>query len=75
MQHDLDMANNLSKRRFQEGTSTETALRKIMQNLAKKRYVLVTFLDIEGAFDNVSLKAIPDAINSLPSTNLPLDGL
>ena len=28
------------------------------------RYVLGTFLDIEGAFDNVSFKAISDAINS-----------
>ena len=31
-----------------------------------KGYVLDTFLDIEGASDNVSFKAISDAINSSP---------
>ena len=31
-----------------------------------KEYVLGTFLDIEGAFYNVSFKAISDAINSSP---------
>ena len=31
--------------------------------IAKKGYVLGTFLDIEGAFDNVSFKAISEAID------------
>ena len=55
---------------FKRGTSTETALHKIAhtieRRIAKKGYVLGTFLDIEGAFDNVSFKAISDAINSSP---------
>ena len=36
------------------------------QNIQLKGYVLGTFLDIEGAFDNVSFKAISDATNSSP---------
>ena len=37
-----------------------------LSRIAKKGYVLGTFLDIEGAFNNVSFKAISDAINSSP---------
>ena len=72
MQHDHNMADSLSKKQFgfKRGTSTETALHKIAhtieRRIAKKGYVLGTFLDIEGAFDNVSFKAISDAINSSP---------
>ena len=72
MQHDHKMADNLSKKQFgfKRGTSTETALHKIAhtieRRIAKKGYVLGTFLDIEGAFDNVSFKAISDAMNSSP---------
>ena len=72
MQHDHNMADSLSKMQFglKRGTSTETALHKIAhtieRRIAKKGYVLGTFLDIEGAFDNVSFKAISDAINSSP---------
>ena len=66
------MTDSLSKKQFgfKRGTSTETALHKIAhtieRRIAKKGYVLGTFLDIEGAFDNVSFKAISDAINSSP---------
>ena len=72
MQHDHNMADSLSKKQFgfKRGTSTETALHKIAhtieRRITKKGYVLGTFLDIEGAFDNVSFKAISDAINSSP---------
>ena len=72
MQHDHNMTDSLSKKQFgfKRGTSTETALHKIAhtieRRIAKKGYVLGTFLDIEGAFDNVSFKAISDAINSSP---------
>ena len=72
MQHDHNMTDCLSKKQFgfKRGTSTETALHKIVhtieRRIAKKGYVLGTFLDIEGAFDNVSFKAISDAINSSP---------
>ena len=72
MQHDHNMTDSLSKKQFgfKRGTSTETALHKIAhtieRRIAKKGYVLGTFLDIGGAFDNVSFKAISDAINSSP---------
>ena len=72
MQHDHNMTDSLSKKQFgfKRGTSTETVLHKIAhtieRRIAKKGYVLGTFLDIEGAFDNVSFKAISDAINSSP---------
>ena len=61
MQHDLGMKDSLSKKPFgfKKGTSTETALYKVI-------YVLGTFLDIEGAFDNVSFKAISGAIEQSP---------
>ena len=64
---------SLSKKQFgfKRGTSTETALHKIAhtieRRIAMKGYILGTFLDIEGAFDNVSFKAISDAINSSPA--------
>ena len=62
------MADSLSKKQFCFKRSTETALHKIAhtieRRIAKKGYVLGTFLDIEGAFYNVSFKAISDAINS-----------
>ena len=55
---------------LKRGTSTETALHKIAhtieRRITKKGYVLGTFLDIEGAFNNVSFKALSDAINSSP---------
>ena len=72
MQHDLGMEDSLSKKQFgfKRGTSTETALHKVIhkieKRIAKKGYVLGTFLDVEGAFDNVSFKAISEAINQSP---------
>ena len=72
MQHDLGMEYSLSKKQFsfKKGTSTETALHKVIhkieKRIAKKGYVLGTFLDIEGAFDNVSFKAISEAIDQSP---------
>ena len=59
MQHDLNMTDLSSKRQFgfKKGVSTETALHKIVhkieKRIAQKGYALGTFLDIEGAFDNV----------------------
>ena len=65
MQHDLGMEDSLSKKQFgfKKGTSTETALHKVIHKIEKRiakkgYYVLGTFLDREGAFDNVSFKAI-----------------
>ena len=74
MQHDLGMEDSLSKKQygFKKGTSTETALHKVIhkieKRIAKKGYVLGTFLDIEGAFDNVSLKPSRKLSTNLLST-------
>ena len=70
MQHDLNIATDLNKRQFgfRKGCSTEAALHKVAhkieKRIAKKGFVLGVFLDIEGAFDNVSFKAISDAIRA-----------
>ena len=75
MQHDLGMENCLSKKQFgfRKGTSTESALHKVIhtieRRMAKKGYVLGVFLDIEGAFDNISFKAIHEAIHRSPVDN------
>ena len=80
MQHDLGMENSLSKKQFgfKKGTSTETALHKVIhkfeKRIAKKGYVLGTFLDIEGAFDNVSFKASLKLSTNLLSTQPPQAG-
>ncbi|RZK37795.1 MAG: hypothetical protein EOO61_08560, partial [Hymenobacter sp.] len=53
-----------SQHAFQQGRSTDTALHEITSIIEKtfsdKEFLLATFLDIEGAFDNVTF----DAINS-----------
>ena len=72
MQTDLNMTSLTSERQFgfKKGSSTETALHKIVHKIekwiAQKGYALGTFLDIEGAFDNVSFKAVSSAINKSP---------
>ena len=72
MQHDLGMDNCLSKKQygFRRGTSTESALHKVIHNierrLAKKGFVLGAFLDIEGAFDNLSFSSIKEALHVSP---------
>ena len=69
MQHDLGIAECISKKQFgfRSGCSTEAALHKVVhkieRRIAKKGFVLGTFLDIEGAFDNVSFTAIAEALN------------
>ena len=71
MQHDLGMEDILSKKQFgfKKGTSTMTAFHKVIhkieKRIAKKVYVLGTFLDIERAFDNVSFEAISEAIGMM----------
>ena len=70
MQKDLNMANDTNKRQygFKKGCSTEAALHKlthiIERKITKKGFVLGVFMDIEGAFDNVSFKAIATAIRA-----------
>lgn len=56
-----------SQHAFQEGKSTETALHSLINDieytLSHKEYAVCTFLDIEGAFDNVSFDAIDKALS------------
>ena len=72
MDYDLNMTSISSDRQFgfKKGSSTETALHKVVRciekRIAKKGFVLGTFLDIEGAFDNVSFKAISETIHNSP---------
>ena len=72
MVHAAGIEDSLSKKQFgsKKGTSTETALHKVIhkieKRIAKKLYVLGTFLDIDGAFDNASFKAISEAIDQSP---------
>jgi ribonuclease HI len=76
MESDLKMENILHKNQygFRKGLSTEAALHKIVNKLEtqilKGEFALGTFLDIEGAFDNVSLTAISKALDKYcPSTS------
>lgn len=54
---------------FQEGKSTETALHELVSlaemTYSNNEYAVATFMDIEGAFDNVSFDAIERAFNRL----------
>ena len=59
---------------FRAGVLTETALhefvRRIELSLAKKRTALEIFLDIVGAFDNITHKGIADAFRELEVSHL-----
>ena len=59
---------------FRAGVSTETALhefiRRIELSLAKKRTAPGIFLDIVGAFDNITHKGIADALRELEVSHL-----
>ena len=54
---------------FRAGVSTETALhefvRRVEQSLAKKKMALGIFLDITGAFDNITHRGIVAALQEL----------
>ena len=54
---------------YNKGRSVETALHslvcRIEKSLAQKEYTPATFLDIEGAFNNVELCAITGALERL----------
>ena len=70
MEHDVGLDNTLNKKQygFRKGCSTEAALHKIVhtieRRIKKKEYVLGTFLDIEGAFDNISFNAIKTTLQN-----------
>ena len=69
MEEDLKIYSKLSKRQygFIKGASTETALHKLVHKIKRailnSGMALGTFLDIEGAFDNVAFHAIEKALN------------
>lgn len=53
---------NSNQHASQEGKSTETALHDLVSQIedtfGKKEYAICTFMDIAGAFDNISLEAL-----------------
>ena len=70
LEHDLNVDDVKEKRLFgfRRGCSTGSALHKIIckieKRIARKGYVMGTFLDIEGAFDNISFQAIKTALHN-----------
>ena len=75
MEVDLNIHSKLNKRQFEftKGASTETALHKIIHKIERtiihSGMALGTFLDIEGAFDNVAFTAIDKALSRTCSSN------
>ena len=75
MEEDLKIYSKLSKRQygFTKGASTETALHKLVHKIERailnSGMALGTFLDIEGAFDNVAFHAIEKALNKKCSSS------
>ena len=70
MEVDLKIYSNLSKKQygFKRGSSTIAAVHKLVKKfefaILNQGMALGTFLDIEGAFDNVSFDAIERALDS-----------
>ena len=70
MEVDLKIYSNLSKKQFgfRRGSSTIAAVHKLVRKLEfailNQGMALGTFLDVEGAFDNVSFDSIEEALNS-----------
>ena len=75
MEVDLKIYSKLSKKQygFVKGASTETALHKIVHKIERailnSGMALGTFLDIEGAFDNVAFSAIEKALDKKCSSS------
>ena len=69
MEADLKVYDKLSKKQygFKRGSSTTAAIHKLVRKLEmamlNKGMALGTFLDIEGAFDNVSFDSIEKALS------------
>lgn len=59
---------HVSQHAFQKGRSTETALHNVVtlaeKAISDKEYMMSTFLDIEGAFDNITFNAINRHLNT-----------
>ena len=74
MEADLKVYDKLSKKQygFKRGSSTTAAIHKLVRKLEmamlNKGMALGTFLDIEGAFDNVSFDSIEKALSKTPRT-------
>ena len=70
MELDFKIYSNLSKKQFgfRRGSSTIAAVHKLVRKLEfailNQGMALGTFLDVEGAFDNVSFNSIEEALNS-----------
>ena len=68
IEHDLGLDKKLNKQQygFRKGCSTDAALYKLVhiikRRITKKGFVLGTFLDIKGAFDNIPFNAIKKTI-------------
>lgn len=72
---DIHLRNKIEKKlstsqhAYCKGNSVETALHTLVStiefSLEQKEYTLVAFLDIEGAFNNVSTSAITSAMTTL----------
>ncbi|XP_073821591.1 uncharacterized protein [Musca autumnalis] len=66
----MDNSNNISSSQhaYIKGRSTDTALHEVVRTIEKslehKQYTLAAFLDIEGAFNNVSTTAIKQALDN-----------
>ncbi|XP_070140471.1 uncharacterized protein [Drosophila kikkawai] len=54
---------------YRKGRSTETALHEVVRYIEKallfKNYAMATFLDIEGAFNNVNADSILSSLNGI----------
>lgn len=67
---DQKVHKNLNKNQygFRRGASTDTALHKVVRKIEhaimNRGIAMATFLDIEGAFDNVAFAAIERALNN-----------
>ena len=80
IEHNLGLNKKLNKKQygFRKGCSTDAALHKLVhiieRRIAKKVFVLGTFLDIEGAFDNISFNAIKKLLKNLKLIAPPATG-
>ena len=76
LQFDLMVPLSLKKTQFgfRRGSSTEAAVhcltREIEKSLEAGSYALGVFLDIEGAFDNVSFSSIKESLSSVGISGL-----
>lgn len=60
---------NQNQHAFQEGKSTDTALHALTSHiemtLERKEYLIATFMDVAGAFDNITFEAVQEQLEQL----------